>query len=78
MEEDAEIETADFEHLDYLEPGDDVPLTSSGNKVGKANGKRLSRVSFRNAAIAGTLLILLFCGIMVVVIFLVGVKKQPL
>lgn len=52
----------DFEHLDYLEPTDDMSLTS-----GRRFRQRLLRISFRNAIIAATFVVLLVCLVTVVV-----------
>lgn len=51
---DVDVDDADFEHLDYLEPGDDVPLTSR-----RSPSRRMPTIKVRTAIIAAVLLVLL-------------------
>lgn len=68
--EETDVVDDDFEHLDYLEPTDDMPLTSR-----KRFKRLLPRISYRSAVIAATVLVLLICGI--TVIFALGGEQHP-
>jgi hypothetical protein len=66
-----EDEDDDFQHLDYLEPTDDMPLTSRTRLR-----QRLPRFSFRNAMIAATLVVLI--GSLIAFIVAIGGSEHPL
>jgi hypothetical protein len=70
-ENDLNDDVTDFEHLDYLEPSDDVPLTS-----GRRLSRRMPKIKFKIAVIASTLMVLLIC--LITVIFARGGKEHPL
>jgi hypothetical protein len=70
-ENDLNDDDTDFEHLDYLEPGDDVALTSGRRPI-----RRMPRIKIKTALIASTLLVLLIC--LITVIFARGGKEHPL
>lgn len=66
-----EDENDDFEHLDYLEPTDEMPLNSK-----KWLRQRLPRFSLRNATIAATSVVLVVS--LIAFIVTVGGPKHPL
>jgi hypothetical protein len=70
-ENDLNDDDMDFEHLDYLEPSDDVPLTS-----GRRLSRRMPKIKVKTAVVASTLLVLLIC--LITVIFTRGGKEHPL
>jgi hypothetical protein len=81
LEEDGDGEEGDedFEHLDYLEATDDMPLTSTLTSTSRRSFRQgLRGVSLRSAFIGATVVVVVVCLIVVVGVFAAGGKEHEL
>jgi hypothetical protein len=77
LDEDGEDVEDEFEHLDYLEATDDMPLTSTITSR-RSFRQGLRRVSLRSAFVGATVVVVVVCLIVVVGVVAAGGKEHEL